>query len=97
MAITKDHELHVRRRKRNLWVGLMLVSFVALVFGITVAKMSDGEMMEAFDGCGFHGRDVLRLGAILQLVLQSHRLGRADQCCDIRQRSDPRSNDHCAV
>ncbi|NQW12709.1 MAG: hypothetical protein HQ479_00450 [Rhodobacter sp.] len=49
MAITKDHELHVRRRKRNLWVGLMLVSFVALVFGITVAKMSDGEMMEAFD------------------------------------------------
>ena len=49
MAITKDHELHVRRRKRNLLVGLMLVSFVALVFGITVAKMSDGEMMEAFD------------------------------------------------
>lgn len=49
MAITKDHELHLRRRKRNLWVGLMLGGFVALVFGITMAKLSDGEMMEAFD------------------------------------------------
>jgi len=49
MAITKDHELHLRRRKRNMWVGLMLGGFVALVFGITMAKLSDGEMMEAFD------------------------------------------------
>jgi len=49
MAITKDHELHLRRRKRNVWLGLVLGGFAALVFGITMVKLSHGEMMEAFD------------------------------------------------
>jgi len=49
MAITKDHELHLRRRKRNMWLGLVLGSFAVLVFGITMVKLSDGEMMQAFD------------------------------------------------
>ncbi len=49
MAITKDHDLHLRRRKRNLWLGLTLGAFVALVFGITMVKLGHGEMMEAFD------------------------------------------------
>lgn len=49
MGLNAEHELHQRRRKRNLAVGLVLGGFVALVFGITVVKMGDGQMMEAFD------------------------------------------------
>jgi hypothetical protein len=49
MALHKDHELHIRRRRSNLLLGGVLVGFVVLLFGITVAKMSDGAMLEAFD------------------------------------------------
>ena len=30
-------------------IGGLLLGFVALVFGITVVKMSNGAMLEAFD------------------------------------------------
>lgn len=40
MAIHKDHELHTRRWGRNLGLGLALGMFVALVFGLTIAKVS---------------------------------------------------------
>lgn len=49
MAFGKDHELHQRRAKRNLWVGLVLGGFVSLVFAITIVKMEKGASMEAFD------------------------------------------------
>lgn len=49
MAISKPHELHQRRFRRNLWVGLILGGFVVLVFGITMVKISNGQKMEAFD------------------------------------------------
>ncbi len=49
MAITKDHDLHKRRAKRNILLGLVLGSFVALVFGITMVKLSEGQMLEAFN------------------------------------------------
>lgn len=49
MAITKEHELHLRRRKRNMWLGLTLGGFVVLVFGITMVKLNNGQMMEAFN------------------------------------------------
>ncbi|PWE33328.1 hypothetical protein DDZ14_05980 [Maritimibacter sp. 55A14] len=49
MALGRDHELHTRRRSRNLGVGLVLGAFVLIVFGITIAKLSSGQMMEAFD------------------------------------------------
>ncbi len=38
-----------RRAKRNAAVGWALAGFVILVFAVTVVKMSDGHMMEAFD------------------------------------------------
>ena len=38
MAIVKEHELHKRRFSRNMGVGLALLAFVALVYGVTVAK-----------------------------------------------------------
>lgn len=40
MAIHKDHELHTRRWGRNLGLGLTLGLFVALVFGLTIVKVS---------------------------------------------------------
>jgi len=35
-----DHELHRRRRSRNIGVLVVLLAFVALTFWVTVAKMS---------------------------------------------------------
>lgn len=49
MAITRDHDLHRRRAGRNLGVALLLVAFGALVFGLTIAKVSGGGQLEAFD------------------------------------------------
>ena len=49
MAIVKEHELHKRRFSRNMGVGLALLAFVALVYGLTVAKMQRGDPMEAAD------------------------------------------------
>ena len=49
MAINRDHELHRRRARRNMWLGLVLGGFVVLVFGITIVKLKNGQMMEAFD------------------------------------------------
>ena len=43
------HELHTRRWGRNLGLGIVLVGFVAVIFGLTVAKVSTGASMEAFD------------------------------------------------
>jgi len=49
MPITQTHELHKRRFGRNLGVALCLVGFIAIVFGLTVAKIRQGASMEAFD------------------------------------------------
>ncbi|MFO1176406.1 MAG: hypothetical protein U1E48_14600 [Paracoccaceae bacterium] len=39
-AIRPDHELHRRRRGRNFGLGLALLAFVVLVFGLTIVKVS---------------------------------------------------------
>jgi hypothetical protein len=44
-----DAEIHARRKKNNVMLGLVLVAFVVLVFSITVAKMMGGANMEAAD------------------------------------------------
>jgi hypothetical protein len=50
MAFGKDHELHQRRFGRNLGLGLVLVGFVAVMFGLTVAKVGDGMgQVQGFD------------------------------------------------
>lgn len=43
MSLSKQHELHKRRFSRNLGLGLVLAAFVALVFGLTVAKVSNED------------------------------------------------------
>lgn len=45
MSFPEQHELHKRRFSRNLGLGLVLAGFVALVFGLTIAKVSDDDFM----------------------------------------------------
>lgn len=49
MPMQSETELHQRRRSRNVGLGLVLVAFVALVFGLTVVKVRQGDLMEAYD------------------------------------------------
>ncbi|HWL55966.1 MAG TPA: hypothetical protein VNQ78_04730 [Paracoccus sp. (in: a-proteobacteria)] len=44
-----EHELHRRRRSRNLGLLGVLLAFVALVFGLSIAKITSGDMMEGYD------------------------------------------------
>lgn len=47
--IRAEHELHGRRRSRNIGLGLALVGLVAVVFGLTVVKVTRGDPMQGFD------------------------------------------------
>lgn len=49
MTFRPEHEMHRRRFSRNLGVGLVLVAFVALVFALTVVKVTQGDTMHAND------------------------------------------------
>lgn len=52
MVIRVEHELHGRRRGRNVGVGLLLVGFVGIIFGLTVVKvlnLQDIRQFESFD------------------------------------------------
>jgi hypothetical protein len=40
MPIRAEHEIHTRRKGRNVGVGLMLAAFVVLILAITVAKVT---------------------------------------------------------
>lgn len=39
-----EHELHKRRSSRNVGVGLVLVAFIGIVFGLTVVKITSGGL-----------------------------------------------------
>ena len=41
--IAHEHEIHRRRWSRNLGLGAVLGGFVALIFGLTVVKISHLE------------------------------------------------------
>lgn len=49
MKIQTEHEIHKRRFGRNLGVGLLLVGFVAVVFGLTVVKVTGVGLKDRFD------------------------------------------------
>ncbi|MCB5200128.1 hypothetical protein SAMN05428995_101824 [Loktanella sp. DSM 29012] len=52
MALRVEHELHNRRRGRNTGVGLLLIGFLAIVFGLTITKvlqLGDARKFETFD------------------------------------------------
>ena len=48
-AAQTDADLHLRRKRSNATIGLILGAFVVLVFAITIVKMKNGASMEAFD------------------------------------------------
>lgn len=50
MSIARTHELHKRRFSRNVGVGLILAAFIAIVFGMTVVKITGGEVGAAVQG-----------------------------------------------
>lgn len=49
MALRREHELHGRRRGRNTGLLIVLLLFAALIFGLTVVKVKNGNVMEGFD------------------------------------------------
>ena len=52
MAIQVEHEIHTRRKGRNVGVGLLLAGFIAIVFGLTVVKvlqLGDLRSFETYD------------------------------------------------
>ena len=49
MAIQAEHELHRRRRSRNMGLGLVLAGLIAVVFGLTVAKVQQLGAAQSFD------------------------------------------------
>ena len=49
MAFRAEHELHKRRLGRNLGLGIVLLAFVALVFGLTVVKVTRIGQTQGFD------------------------------------------------
>jgi hypothetical protein len=51
----KSHEMHSRRFSRNLGLGVVLAAFVALVFGLTVPKVSQEEFVipDTAEGTGY--------------------------------------------
>ncbi|HEX9857416.1 MAG TPA: hypothetical protein VGA75_03605 [Paracoccaceae bacterium] len=49
MSFREPHEIYKRRFGRNVGLGLTLAAFVALVFGLTVVKVTRGDPMQAFD------------------------------------------------
>ena len=52
MAIEVEHEIHERRKGRNYGVGILLIGFIGIIFGLTVVKvlqLGDAGQFERFD------------------------------------------------
>jgi len=49
MALKAEHEIHKRRLSRNMGVGLALVGFAALMFGLSVVKVQTLGATQGFD------------------------------------------------
>ena len=49
MSFRPDHEIHRRRFGRNLGVGLALAAFIAIVFGLTVVKVTEIGRVDGFE------------------------------------------------
>ena len=44
-----EDDLNIKRKNRNLWLALSLGLFIIIVFLVTIAKLSDGILIEGFD------------------------------------------------
>lgn len=45
----KESDVHTQRRGRNFGLLGVLIAFIVIVFGITVAKIQTGGFSEGFD------------------------------------------------
>jgi len=43
VALKVEHELHQRRKSRNVGVALVLASFIGLIFALTFVKITQGD------------------------------------------------------
>ena len=50
MNFGAEHELHKRRMSKNIGLGIILLTFVALIFGLTVVKVTEGDVSGAIVG-----------------------------------------------
>lgn len=48
-GLTQTHEIHKRRMGRNVGTALCLIGFCGIVFGLTIAKVREGGLLEAND------------------------------------------------
>ena len=48
MGFGQEHEIHKRRFGRNLGLGLVLAGFAALMFALTVAKVTRDGPIEGY-------------------------------------------------
>ncbi len=44
MGFGHEHEIHKRRFGRNVGLALVLAAFVALLMGLTMVKISNGDL-----------------------------------------------------
>ena len=49
MPIAREHEIHHRRRGRNVGVALCLATLVAVLFGLSAAKIRVAGPVEGYD------------------------------------------------
>ena len=49
MTIRATHELHDRRRGRNVGLALILGAFVAVLFSLSYVKVQQGAATQGFD------------------------------------------------
>ena len=47
--LSKKHEIYMRRGKNNVWLGIIMGFLVTVIFAVTIAKLSSGSKMQAFD------------------------------------------------
>ena len=43
MSFRAEHELHGRRKGRNIGLGLVLAALIAIIFGLTIVKVSSSD------------------------------------------------------
>lgn len=51
MAIRTEHELHARRKSRNIGLLAVLLAFVGLIFALSIVKVKNGTgaALQGFD------------------------------------------------
>jgi len=49
VELKAEHEIHKRRFSRNMGVGIALAAFVALIFALSVVKVTQIGMQQGFD------------------------------------------------